>query len=229
MDATDKFIEMLENLCKRRSMFVCDGSFYEVCAYVTGYAHASTDCPLSSDGWNAFSRYVCKQFGFPENYIWPYVLMTCSRDDDEATERLLSILVRFCNSARTQSYEEIIESIRPRVVSNENAEPERAMRKLLAALLTGSRDEIEPLIIDHPDAEFLWQGAYPTEVAGQISGISNSYPIRRVSDYADDGELKLMTADFPFPITIRKLGKHWKVDAEEIIAVRKQAREPGTS
>jgi hypothetical protein len=225
MDATDKFIEMVESICKYRSMYTCGGSFLEVCAYVSGFAHSSTSCPLGNDGWKAFSRYVARHFGFPENYIWPYVLKTCSRDDDEATERLRSLLLQFSNSARTQSYQEILDSIRPQVVPKEDAEPEQTMRKLLAALMTGSRNEIEPLIMDHPDAEILWQGSYPAEVARQLSHISNSHPIGRVSDHADDGQVRLITADFPFPIRVTKLGQQWKVDAEEIIAIRKQARE----
>jgi len=223
MDATDKFIELVESICKRRSMYVCDGSFLEVSAYLSGFAHASTNCPLSNDGWKAFSRYVARHFGFPENYIWPYVLKSCSRDDDEATDRLLSLLVQFSNSARTHSYEEILESIQPRVVP-EDAEPEQTMRQLLAALLAGSRSEIEPLIMDHPDAEILWQGAYPAEVAVQLSHISNSNRIGRVSDHAADGQVKLITADFPFPITVKKFGQQWKVDAAEIIAIRKRTQ-----
>ena len=91
------------------------------------------------------------------------------------------------------------------------------MRQLLAALLTGSRSEIEPLIMDHPDAEILWQGAYPAEVAVQLSHVSNSNRIGRVSDHAADGQVKLITADFPFPITVEKVGQQWKVDAAEII------------
>lgn len=223
MDATDKFIELVESICKRRSMYVCDGSFLEVSAYLSGFAHASTNCPLSNDGWKAFSRYVARHFGFPENYIWPYVLKTCSRDDDEATDRLLSLLAKFSDSARTHSYEEILESIQPRVVP-QDAEPEQTMRQLLAALLTGSRSEIEPLIMDHPDAEILWQGAYPAEVAVQLSHVSNSNRIGRVSDHAADGQVKLITADFPFPITVEKVGQQWKVDAAEIIAIRKRTQ-----
>jgi hypothetical protein len=114
MDATDEFIQMVESICKRRSIYVCDGSFLEVCAYVSGFARASTNCPLSDNGFEAFSRYIARHFGFPENYIWPYVLKNCSRDDDEATERLSTLLVQFSNSARTQSHREILDSIQPR-------------------------------------------------------------------------------------------------------------------
>jgi hypothetical protein len=115
MDTTDEFIQMVESNCKRRSIYACDGSFVEVCAYMSGFAHASTNCPLSNDGFDAFNRYVARRFGFPENCMWPYVLKMCSRDDDEAIERLSGLLVQFSNSARTQSYEEILDSIQPRM------------------------------------------------------------------------------------------------------------------
>lgn len=225
MDATDRCIETIEYLCTRPRMYVSGGSFAEIWAYLSGYAHASTDGPLSNGGWRAFNRVICKQFGFPDKYVGDYVLTACSRDDDEAREQLRTILVQFCNSSRTQTYEEILESAKPRIEWNEAAEPEQAMRKLLAALLTGNRSEVEPLIMDHPDADILWQAAYPPGVADQLGQISDSNPIGRVSAHEKEGEVKLVTADFPFPITVKKHGTQWKVDAKDIIAARKQANE----
>jgi len=225
LDSIDEFIEMVENLCKRPSMFCCDGSFLEACAFLTGYNFASDNCPLSGDGRQAFNDCVCKFYRFPRNYIWPYVMKVCNSNDDEALEALRNLLVDFCDKTRTLSYAEIFETIEPRVLEDENTEPEEVTRKLLGALLTGQRDEIEPLILEHQDAEILWQGAYPSDVASQLDEISNSYPVARISGLSSEGEVKLMTGDFPFPLAVKQIEGQWRVDASEVISMRNYLRE----
>ncbi len=69
MGEMTKFIQMVEDICTRRKMFATGGTFYEVCAYLTGYAEASTDSPLSNEGWKVFSQYVCAHFRFPDKYV----------------------------------------------------------------------------------------------------------------------------------------------------------------
>jgi hypothetical protein len=46
--------------------------------------------------------------------------------------------------------------------------PEDVLFHFLIANLGGSEEEIRPLIVDHPDAAFLWQGAYPPDVAALL-------------------------------------------------------------
>jgi hypothetical protein len=74
MSSTDSFIELLNHLCLRRHMFVPGCGFYEVCAYLYGYANASPDCPLSGEGSAYFNGFVCATFRFPSKYAWPFVL-----------------------------------------------------------------------------------------------------------------------------------------------------------
>ena len=219
MDTTADFLEAMDHLCKRPAMYVCGGTFYEVCAYLTGYAAASADCPLSNEGGEAFNRFVCRHCRFPENYAWPYALKSSSEDDQQAIERLRTLLSEFCNRARTSSYEEIIQEAAPPEI--EEGEPEQTLRRLLTALLRGERKEIEPLILDHPDAPVLWEGAYPSDVAEQLDGISRSYSIGRLPGTRDSEEVRLITADFPFPITVRQVDGQWKVDVAKIVEMRK--------
>jgi hypothetical protein len=107
MSTIDTFVEVVGNICLRRQMHVAEGTFYEVCAYLGGYAHASPDCPLSGEGWGDFNEFICATFRSPGKYCWPYVIKQCSVNDDEATARLHGLLVEFTEKGKTQSLEEI--------------------------------------------------------------------------------------------------------------------------
>jgi hypothetical protein len=229
MDATSEFIQMVESLCAHRSMYVCEGTFYELCAYLEGYAAGSLDCPLGREGWDAFNRFVCAYFRFPDKYTWPYVLKCCTKDDDDATEHLRTLLTEFCHKARTSSYEEMIQEVTRGGVEDGEGAPEQVVRRLLAALLRGNRPEIEPLIQEHADAGILWEGAYPSDVAEQLDLLSRSNPIARLSGTEEEGEVRLITADFPFPITLRQIAGQWKVDVAKIIEMRKGTGKGGDS
>ena len=163
----ETFDELIESICRRRGMYVCGGSFFEVCAYIAGYAHASPDCPLGGDGWTAFNEFVCATFGFPGNYTWPYAIKQCCSDDDRASERLRELLTEFAQRTKTESHKEIVEGALSRTRDQEEGEPEKTWRKFSRAVLGGKRMEIEPLIQEHPDADVLWAGAYPDDVATQ--------------------------------------------------------------
>jgi hypothetical protein len=216
MDSTDNFIELVEHICRQRSMYVCGGSFYEVCAYLCGYAQASPDSPLSGDGWAAFNDVVCATFRFPNNYVWPYALKQCSRDDDEASEQLRDLLVKFAERTKTESHEEIVRDVLSRIGNHEEGEPEKAWRRFSRAILSGQRDEIEPLIQEDPDAEILWSRAYPDDVAQALDQIAESYSVRQVSGSEEEGKVVIITPDFG-PIPLQLIGGNWKIDATKII------------
>jgi hypothetical protein len=220
MSATDRFIDLVESICHRSSMYVCGGSFYEICAYISGYAEASPDCPLSGDGWNAFNEFVCAAYRFPKNYVWPYVLKHCSRDDDEATARLQSLLVEFAKRSMTESHDDIVQDMISRACIRKEGVPEKAWRRFSRALLRGKKDEIEPLIQAHPDAEVLWAGAYPNDVASLLDQIDESYSVSQISGSEEDGEVTIITPDFG-PMTLRLIGGDWRIDATKIIECRK--------
>ena len=133
---------------------------------------------------------------------------------------MLILLTDFSNKTRTCSYEEIIEEAE-QLPSAEEGEPELMMRALLTALLSGKREDIEPLILNPTNATILWQGAYPSDVASLLDLVSSSHSIARVYGTEEEGEVRLFTADYPFPITVKKVDGEWKVDATDIIKIRK--------
>jgi hypothetical protein len=215
MNETDHFIELVNHLCRRRAMYVPGGTFYEVCAYLTGYARATPDTPISGDGWAAFNGFVCATFGFPGKYIWPYVLKQCTRDDDEATERLRALLTKFAEMAPTMSAEEIVHEASSRG-NRQEGEPERAWRRFSRAIHRGRREEIEPLIQDHPDADVLWSAPYPEDVAPLLDDIQESYMISPISGSEERGEVTIITPDFG-PVGVKRIGGSWRIDASKVI------------
>lgn len=220
MDATDRFIELLECLCTRSGMYVNgDEPFYEVCAYVNGYAYGTQGSPISGERYRAFSNLVCATFRFPDKYVWPYVIRTCSRDDNEALQKLQSLLTEFAVRTRTEPAETLIEEARARVVEYHEGEPEQVWRRLSNALLRGQRAEIEPLILPHPDAAILWQGAYPQDVAESLEELAERDPVTRIVGDEAEGHVIVMSADFG-PVHVKLNGGTWWVDASEIIRIR---------
>lgn len=227
MDEKSRFMELVSNICKRRHMYVCGGTFYEVCAYISGYARANKDCPLGGEGWSAFSRFVAARFGWPDKYVWPYVIKMCSVDDTSAAERLQVLLAGFCDKLGMTSYEEII-----REASRENAreqgEPEKALCRLLSALWRGRRQEIEPLILNHPDAGVLWEGEFSPDAAEKLDAVYGAFAIGRLPETGNEEEVHLISADFPFPLKVMQIDGQWKVDVTKIVDMRKHTRDSRT-
>jgi len=97
----------------------------------------------------------------------------------------------------------------------------------MLAGLAGDQQAIRPLIVDHEDAEVLWQGAYPQDVARLLAGQYQQMEITRVkSPGKDDGPDKiwLQSSASPIPLAVVKSGGTWKVDAGPIITFRKAAQ-----
>ena len=227
MDGSESFIALVKQICRHRKMYVCGGSFYEVCAYLAGYAQASSNCPLSGDAWLAFNGFVCADLRFPQKYVWPYVLKLASRDDDEAVERLLGLLIEFAERTKTQSHEEIVQQAMSRARSHEEGEPEKTWRRFTRGLHRGKRDQIEPLIQPHPHAEVLWSTANPDDEALLLDQIAESYLVSQISGSVEKGHVTIIT-DFG-PIALTLTGDGWRVDASEIIEIwmRNLSRELG--
>ncbi len=224
MNGNESFPDFVEHICRRRQMYVCGGSFYEVCAYVSGYAHASPDCPLNDEGWTAFNEFVCAAFRFPRKYAWPYVIHECCPDDDEATERLQVLLLEFAQRSQKESHEDIVQDMVSRMSCEEEGEPEKAWRRFSRAILRGKRDEIEPLILEHPDAEVLWSSAYPEEVQPLLGEIADSYTISQVSGSEESGKVMVITPDFG-PVRMELVSGSWRIDATKVIERWKASRQ----
>jgi hypothetical protein len=100
--------------------------------------------------------------------------------------------------------------------------PEDVLFDFLIANLRGSEDEIRPLIVDHPDAHLLWQGAYPPEVAALLAQQYEGMGIARVEEAPD--RVLLQSSASPIPLTVFKIAGVWRVDASPIIAFRSGRR-----
>lgn len=103
--------------------------------------------------------------------------------------------------------------------------PEDVLFDFLIANLRGSEDEIRPLIVEHPDAAFLWQGAYPPEVAELLARQYEGMGIARVEEGPD--RVLLQSSASPIPLAVVKVEGKWRVDASPIIEFRKRAQGHG--
>lgn len=100
--------------------------------------------------------------------------------------------------------------------------PEEAYRNFMIVSLTGEESAIRPLVLDHEDAEVLWQGAYPPPVAAALSEQYRAMEISRVGT-ASAERVVLQSSAVPMPLTVVSVNGEWKVDAEPIIEFRKAA------
>jgi hypothetical protein len=216
MDEIDNFIVLVGRLCSHRSMYVMDGTFNEVCAYLTGYAEASPDCPLGGKGRIAFNSFVCATFRFPSKYAWPFVLKQCSRDDNEAVTQLRDLLTDFAEKTKTKTHEEIVLAVMSRASDHEEGEPVKVWRRFSRAIHRGKREEIEPLILDHRNADVLWSATYPDDISPLLDQIQESYVVSVISGSDDDGEVTIITPDFG-TVKLKHLSGSWRVDASKII------------
>ena len=98
--------------------------------------------------------------------------------------------------------------------------PEDILYNFLLANLTGSEEEIRPFIVDHPDADVLWEGAYPPDVAQALAEQYEGMGISRLEEGPD--RVLMQTSVTPVPLAVVRVDGHWRVDASPIIAFRKR-------
>ncbi len=101
--------------------------------------------------------------------------------------------------------------------------PEEAYRNFMIANLTGDESSIRPLILEHEDANVLWQGAYPAEVTTLLSQQYRSMEISRIKSSDDGRRVELQSSAVPMLISVVQLDGSWKIDAGPIIEFRKTA------
>jgi hypothetical protein len=100
--------------------------------------------------------------------------------------------------------------------------PEDILFDFLIANLRGREGEIRPLILDHPDAALLWQGAYPPDVAELLAQQYEGMAMARVEEEAD--RVLLQSSAGPIPLAVVRVEGEWRVDASPIIEFRKRAQ-----
>ncbi|MGD1846073.1 MAG: hypothetical protein ACFB10_11825 [Salibacteraceae bacterium] len=217
MEKQQKFIELIEGLCRRPGMYT-GGSVRETIAYIDGYRQGHS-CPIS--GRN-FDRYVSLSNRIPTNYVWGYCIINCTKDDADAFKLIEKTIVEYVQLKERFSEAEILEMAAKQ--APEETEAEIAFRKLDSALLTGKQELIQPLIEAHKDAHVLWQGAYPIEVAGILEGMATVQRVKSIPLSSDGKKVKVIAPGWPFPIEMNCLDGRWIVNAEKIIELRKAQR-----
>jgi hypothetical protein len=196
-------------------MFTLGGTYNEIVAFIRGYSSASNS-PLSE---RDFDRFVCLKNSFPTNYVWDYVIKECSRNEKEAISNLKDTILEFIELKKTLSEEEImrfaIESS-----NSEETEAERVFRKFDNALLTGNKEIIQSLIIENEQAEILWSGSYPEDVASILIEASESQPLKSIPLSENGNKVKIIAPGWPFPIFMKLNEDKWLIEADKIIALR---------
>jgi hypothetical protein len=84
--------------------------------------------------------------------------------------------------------------------------PEDILLDFLQANLHGIEDENRPLIVDHPDAALLWQGAYPPHVAALLAQQYEGMGITRVEEEPE--RVLLQSSASPIPLALSELMGH---------------------
>ena len=100
--------------------------------------------------------------------------------------------------------------------------PEDVLFDFLVANLGGSEADIRPLIVEHPDAALLWEGAYPPDVAALLAQQYEGMSIARVQEGPD--RVLLQSSASPIPLAVVRVGDEWRVDASPIIEFRKRGQ-----
>ena len=215
MDKNPAFLEFIEHICTRPSMYTIGGTFDETAAYIMGYSSGNST-PIND---RTFDQFVCLKNSFPTNYVWAYVIKTCAKNEEEAISVMKNTILEFCELKNRMSEDEIMKF----ALNNSDVkegEPEKVFREFDNALLTGNKIIIQSLIIDNDKAEILWNGKYPDSVAEKLSVLSNNQPIKRIKESADGKLVEIIASGWPFPIELLLKNDKWKVNAKKIIELR---------
>jgi hypothetical protein len=117
-------------------------------------------------------------------------------DDDEATARLHRLLSDFAERTKTESHEKIVRDAVSQVSGHAEPEPVKAWRRFSRSIHRGIKEELEPLIQDHPDAHVLRSASYPDDVVPVLDQIQETYLMSVIPGSEDDGEVTIITPDF---------------------------------
>ncbi len=196
-------------------MYCLGKSFNEVSAFINGYTSAK-QTPISGTD---FHRFVCLKNSFPTNYVWTYVIKSCTKNDEEAISIMEKTILEFCELKNQMNEDELMKFAIDKAKTNEG-EPEKIFREFDKALLNGDKEVIQSLILDNEKAELLWIGKYPKSVAEQLSELSDGQSIKRIYESENRQNIKILTSGWPFPIEMVLKNGEWKINADKIIELR---------
>ncbi len=220
MDEIDKFIELVNNACRRPGMFTLNATFGEVAAIFSGIEIWAKNSPISSDPERTLDFFITSRLHVPGKYWWPGAIRLVASDDNAALLKMRELLVEFATLRRTHS----LESIRELAADYEETEPARVWRRFLVARFAANEAEIQPLIMPHPDAALLWSDTpAPPGVAEQLKSISDSYVVSVVSGSLESGHVTIVTEIGK--VDVHLVDGSWRLDASPIIAMSKSNKQ----
>ncbi len=214
MENKEEFIEFIQNICERPRMF-SSGSFDETAAFIQGYAFGSAT-PISD---RVFDRFVCVKNSFPSNYVWSIVIKLCTKSDVEAIQLTKKTILEFVELREKMSDDELIQFAIDSVEleSVEVCESIQVFKVFDKALLYGDKKILEPIVKANKNAEILWQGKYPKDVAISLEDLSKNQPVKKIFESEDGKQIKLIAHGWPFSIEMNFIDGNWKVNADDII------------
>ncbi len=107
------------------------------------------------------------------------------------------------------------------MIMRQGRAPEDVLREFLIANLRPDEVRIRRLIVNHPEADILWQGDYPENVATLLEQQYRTMAIERIGE--QQNQVLLRCSASPIPLEVVKIGDCWFVDAGPIIDARKRA------
>jgi hypothetical protein len=208
------FIEFIHNICSRPAMYT-EGSVKETIAYIDGYRFGG-ETPISN---RDFDKYVCIRNSIPTNYVWDYSIKTCTNNDADAFKMIEEMIVDFVKLKESMPIDEIFHYA-AKQIPKEEGEAAKVFREFDHALLLGKESLISALIEANKNAEILWSGSYPEDVAEKLLEISSSQPIKCIPLSDNGNHVRIIASGWPFPIEMNFKNGKWKVNADPIIKLR---------
>ncbi len=196
-------------------MYTLGGTYNEIAAYIMGFSDGNMT-PIAD---RAFNRFVCLKNSFPSKYVWAHVIKECTKDDKEAISLMKGTILEFIELKKTMGEQDLMQ-FACESSKSEESEAEKVFRKFESALLAGDKELIQSLIMENKDAAVLWAGSYPENVAWKLNEISSSQPIKSIPISEDGNKVKIIAFAWPFPIEMNLINGEWRVNAENIIALR---------
>ena len=214
MEKERTFLEFIEQICERPSMYCGKSSFESISAYINGYISAKKT-PISGID---FDQFVCLKNSIPAGVLWSVVIENCTTNDKQAIATTKSTIIEFINLKNKLSKNELMQYAIDFANINE-AEPEKTLRKFDNAFSKKDIETLEHLIIDKQKTEDLLKGEYPDTFFIERLTRSDLYnkSIKRIYESENGRKIEFLISGWSFPVEIVFKKSKWKINASRII------------
>ena len=133
------FSEFVDHICTRPAMYVCDGTFFEVAAYISGFDSGMEESPLRHQQEHSFNSFVAAIHSYPQKISWPFIINECATDDHDAITSLHNLLSKYVDAAKNHRLAELLEETLNKTESQPVPEQIDAWRRFSRALHRGKQ------------------------------------------------------------------------------------------